>query len=386
MPDIPKIARHRLQAMATAGSHPDADMLSAFLEKSLPERERQPILEHLAHCADCREVIRVSAPPLEAAAPTPSRSEWLTWPVLRWAAAAACVVVVGAAVTLHYRDQGRMTSSQQLIETFSEEKTAAVADKADADKKVEPEARLQSPSREPAPAPAQPALVSPSAVQERAKQLDAQKLSAPAAPQSSDLPATTRQLAAAPAPAESLADRDEHAANETVEVTSEGKVAAKAASEPAPGKAKEALANSGARAGVGTLAFSRLNKAEADTLSFNGAQLVPRWTLSSDGTLQRSLDGGKNWATVRVAGDAKFRALAAVGQEIWVGGSAGALYHSLDAGLVWQHVKPVAGDKPLTADIIGVEFTDSQHGKLTASGETWLTSDAGQSWTRQPLP
>ena len=391
MPDIPKIARQRLQAMTTPGSHPDADMLNAFLEKALPERERQPVLEHLAHCADCREVISLSVPPVEGAALSPSRDRRLTWPVLRWAAAAACVVVVGAAVTLHYRDQRRMATSEQgKIETLSEEKaTAIVADKVVADKKAQTGVR-----REPAPAnamvesaPPQRSRATDSYSAKQTIQPDAQKLSAPAAPKSSDLPAAA-QTAAGPAPGDSLADRDERklAVNQTVEAEPEARVATNETPEPAPGKAKEALAKSDSRAAMGVMALKNSYKAEKDIGSLDGALLVPRWTLSADGTLQRSLDGGKNWATVPVAGQAKFRALAAIAQEIWVGGAAGALYHSLDAGSHWLQVKPVAGDKPLTADIIGVEFTDSRHGKLTTSAETWLTSDGGQSWTRQSLP
>ncbi len=43
----------------------------------------------------------------------------------------------------------------------------------------------------------------------------------------------------------------------------------------------------------------------------------------------------------------------------------------------------VNGDA-LSDDIIGVEFTDIQHGKLTTSGgEIWMTADAGQTWQRQ---
>jgi photosystem II stability/assembly factor-like uncharacterized protein len=109
--------------------------------------------------------------------------------------------------------------------------------------------------------------------------------------------------------------------------------------------------------------------------------MVPRWTLSSDGTLQRSLDAGKTWATIPVAGNSVFRALAAVGANIWVGGSGGSLYRSTDAGEHWLRVKPATGGKMLTTDIIGVEFTDANHGKLTTADEQiWITADAGQTW------
>jgi photosystem II stability/assembly factor-like uncharacterized protein len=47
-------------------------------------------------------------------------------------------------------------------------------------------------------------------------------------------------------------------------------------------------------------------------------------------------------------------------------------------------VTPTADGKALDADIIGITFTDASHGKLTTSNhETWITSDAGQSWERK---
>jgi photosystem II stability/assembly factor-like uncharacterized protein len=112
--------------------------------------------------------------------------------------------------------------------------------------------------------------------------------------------------------------------------------------------------------------------------------VAPRWTLTSDGTLQRSLDFGRSWQTVQVASLASFRALAANGKDIWVGGLKGALYHSMDAGQNWAQVQPVAAGLALTDDIIGVEFPDVLHGKLTTSNkETWTTQDGGQSWNKQ---
>jgi photosystem II stability/assembly factor-like uncharacterized protein len=112
--------------------------------------------------------------------------------------------------------------------------------------------------------------------------------------------------------------------------------------------------------------------------------LMPRWTLTSDGTLLRSFDEGKTWKTIQVSDNAAFRALSAVGQDIWVGGIGGALFHSSNAGQDWQQISPVAGEKTLQADIIGVEFTDRQHGKLsTADSETWITADGGESWHQQ---
>lgn len=111
---------------------------------------------------------------------------------------------------------------------------------------------------------------------------------------------------------------------------------------------------------------------------------VSRWTISSDGRLEHSIDSGKTWQPVAVADNGTFRALSANGPDLWVGGAAGLLYHSPDAGGHWMRVKPAAGSTNLTADIAAIEFTDTRQGKITASnGEVWMTEDAGQSWRKQ---
>src|SRR5579872_1804555 len=101
MEQLPKIVTQRLQATAKPGVHPDPDLLTAFAENSLGERERSQVLQHLAQCGDCRSVVTLALPEAEQAfATAPLKSPWLSWPVLRWGALAACVVVVSAAVTL----------------------------------------------------------------------------------------------------------------------------------------------------------------------------------------------------------------------------------------------------------------------------------------------
>jgi photosystem II stability/assembly factor-like uncharacterized protein len=143
---------------------------------------------------------------------------------------------------------------------------------------------------------------------------------------------------------------------------------------------------------------------------------LPRWTISSAGALQRSLDQGRTWQTVDVNAtsaaasrpelaasqsvakqknvDRKvlkkqsaaptFRVVAAAGANVWVGGSGGALYHSLDAGDSWLRVQPYSNGSILTGDIVSLDFPDSQRGKIaTATSEVWTTTDAGQSWQKQ---
>ena len=105
MEKLPKIVGERLKAAAIAVDHPDADVLTAFSERSLPDRERSQVLEHLARCGECRDVIALSLPAEEPTALVvrPVRGGWLTWPRLRWGLAAAGVIVVGSFGVLRYR-------------------------------------------------------------------------------------------------------------------------------------------------------------------------------------------------------------------------------------------------------------------------------------------
>lgn len=150
---------------------------------------------------------------------------------------------------------------------------------------------------------------------------------------------------------------------------------------------------------------------------------APRWSVTSAGGLQRSIDQGKTWQAVDVSaipasstnstsvevvsktsratkakpsekdsgkagnqslGSVTFRAIAAAGSEVWAGGNAGALYHSADSGSHWTRVAPAVGGMILTGDIIRVDFPDAQHGSVsTSSSEVWHTSDDGQTWQKQ---
>ncbi|MFZ0731804.1 MAG: hypothetical protein WAM79_05735 [Candidatus Sulfotelmatobacter sp.] len=105
MTDVPKIVRERLKTALPRGAHPDADLLTAFSERSLPESERRLVLEHLACCVDCREIVSLALPE-EASVPTPAQAPsatWLAWPTLRWAFVAAGILVIASLGTVQYR-------------------------------------------------------------------------------------------------------------------------------------------------------------------------------------------------------------------------------------------------------------------------------------------
>jgi hypothetical protein len=56
MSELPKFVVDHLRNAQPIGEHPDADLLTAFAEQSLGERERTSVLLHLSTCPDCREM------------------------------------------------------------------------------------------------------------------------------------------------------------------------------------------------------------------------------------------------------------------------------------------------------------------------------------------
>jgi hypothetical protein len=66
MPEVPKIVHHRLRATMPEQPHPEADVLTAFAEQALSASERDGVLQHLALCGDCRDVIALVLPAMDA--------------------------------------------------------------------------------------------------------------------------------------------------------------------------------------------------------------------------------------------------------------------------------------------------------------------------------
>ncbi len=181
MERVPQIVSERLKAGAPVVDHPDADLLTAFAERSLSKPERATLVEHLARCGECREIVALALPAsddLQQTA-TPSATGLLTWPVLRWGLIAAGILAVASFGVMQYQRRSSMLAFQ--------------ASHQEAESKVAKNLPVASPSTEPAEerdktqTPA--AFASPERKEEQAAASSGPVPAAPAPP-----PAMTRQL------------------------------------------------------------------------------------------------------------------------------------------------------------------------------------------------
>jgi hypothetical protein len=490
MQSVPKIVLERLKAAPSVGVHPDADVLTAFAERSLPDVERAVVLEHVARCGDCRDVVALALPETAAALPRPlpARTPWLTWPALRWGFVAAGVVAISWFGVLQYSRRAQVatmvakesapggpgaplaakTETGVRTDQSERDKLSSTAPSGDSlsataagPRVVEPKIpSLRAPepsltsSTETGSAPARslarntrnrgsiggpipPGLKMPLQLQQQ-NSANANGSSAPAMDTATRAKQHGADIAAnkIPTSSETVTVEVQSAATQ-VDVRDENQSAqlqASAAPQPSSsnpsanpasneesrvGKAKEATVTSSdtmqltASAPPVPIAVPRVM--EAVTLI-----PPPRWTITAAGGLQRSFDQGNTWQDVdvnaasaiasystalevaasskavkkdkeadrktlkRIASPLTFRAVAAAGAEVWAGGSGGTLYHSVDAGARWTRVVPVSAGTALSSDIIGLDFPDARHGKITTSTtEIWTTTDGGQTWQKQ---
>lgn len=430
MQDVPKIVRERLRATPAVNHlHPDADVLTAFAERSLTQRERAGVLEHLARCGDCRDIVALAVPAAEDVAqlqpalkPSP---RWLTWPALRWGLAAVGIVAIASIGFVQYKHSHegttvayRAPAPQAAKEAKSEPVSAnAPAAPAQAEKPAESRLRENVPAAQsnetvsvnatpPAPPTAgtgrtmNPPLQRFAHGPKMATQWQQQN-AVQASPQSAVKQQASDEMAAKALPS----------ASEMVEVQNQA-VQVEAEAAPPASTGYDSLSTNVARAKP---AAQPAPAAPGGGASIGGVTSAsPRWTISSSGGLERSYDQGRTWEPVDVnraqarmdataamlkakdadvsyqaakkasAGNPVFRAVAVNGAEVWAGGSNGALYHSVDSGNHWTRVVPGVGGTTLSGDITALEFPDSQHCTAsTSTGEVWSTGDGGQTWQRQ---
>jgi hypothetical protein len=336
MESVPKVVVKRLQSPA-AESHPDADLLTAFAEQSLGGAERDRIVEHLARCGDCREVVSLALPPQVESQPlADNRVNWFQWTLLRgsalrWAAVAVGVVLIASIATLQYRRQQGRELTSNAIEAKPAIATPAQSSQP-ASQAALPEAgaredklalsRPQTDITENKPARSEATIVLPranSAVTSRgaiggpivrsepsqvlnfAPRHDSVLVGTPATS-----PAGRQNPSPAPAPQTVVvggAVQTLGAQSETVEVTAQSAPQIQIQDQLIQNETAEQSAD---RVGKAKPASAQASLAMAPPSLHSEPILMkgvaaPRWSISASGTLQRSFDGGQTWQEVNVA-------------------------------------------------------------------------------------
>jgi Putative zinc-finger len=458
MTEVPKIVYDRLRAagpesdlaaQSTPGlgrpepPHPNADLLTAFAEQALSATERDVVLEHLALCGDCREVVALALPdagmaavPAVAnsdagrAAAAKSQPNWLSsprlaWPGLRWAALAAGIAVAASLVLLHPGKLNQATppsASPVVVHTTLPAASPQIASPTVASSPIASSPMtLSSTIRSSVPAEAGPAKTDVARTTPELR-LSKKLKAGQAGPtitqeQSGMLLADNRAgvsrvdrpvaAAAASAPAVEPPQSAPRSVTETVEVTAasgametessslNGAVARNDA--PAIEKAKPALQDevivaprkTGAAAGAASAQLQGRNVMSVVNLPPSPNQtLAPSvtWVITA-GVLQRSLDGGHSWQNALHA-DHPLLCYASHVPDLWTGGQAATLFHSVDNGVTWLQVQPSSNGHLLSSDITRIDLREMEGGPAqilvsTNSNEVWSSGDGGKTWQKK---
>jgi hypothetical protein len=437
MTEVPKIVYDRLRAAAPERAHPDADLLAAFAEQALSATERDGVLQHLALCGDCREVVALALPAADMVPPrtapqtadedsvriTASRADspaqpkltFAAWPTLRWAALAAGVVVVAAVLLVHpgKLNQATLPSTNPQVATTAP-----------------PASGLQTPSSS---APSSP-IASPPADQfavlaetneprrkselQLSRKLKAGQVVTPS-PQreSGTLLADNKKdsgladkLAAAPSARARAFAYDARSSRVATETAGASGAAAAVTTEPstenvlmarnnaprndAPAieKAKpapqemevneEQKAQAAAVPGPArSLTRNVMSAAKLASPASQSLAVAPHvtWAITG-GVLQRSLDSGQSWQDALHA-DHPLLCYASHDADVWTGGRVGTLFHSADGGVTWAQVQPSVKARQLSSDITHIEVRGESRDDARPPAEILLSTSNSETWS-----
>jgi photosystem II stability/assembly factor-like uncharacterized protein len=341
MQDVPKVVLKRLQDTGAGGTHPDADLLTAFAEQSLVESERARVMDHLSRCSDCREVLALALPAMEAVAVAasagPADSRWFTWPVLRWGVAVAGIIAIASIGIVQYRQRQKgatLISSlashnettaapqqalpqsapayevQEAVRQAENEKQAQIQKQAQAQQwaltnraDTSAENMLARSANPASPAARAMHIGPPGTTASGSIRTGSAGVAAPKAALSARRDTfavaagaknTTPEAAPRPAPSPSASQAVEVVESQAAPVTATAK---NQVSDHLDEKQKELQSQNDSSKSLSVLEAKDVAAAQLAS----GTQLVsPQWSISADGALQRSLDEGKTWLDVDV--------------------------------------------------------------------------------------
>ena len=395
MIEVPKIVQDRLRAASPERAlsdtamvdmvHPDANLLTAFTEQALSAAERDGILQHLALCEECREVMALALPGAEVvAAPAAGEAEpgrviristkargsglgMLTRPSMRWAALAAGVVIAASVLLV------RPGKLNQPVAPSVNHQTATIAST------TPPGSSL------PVGSSSSDRVVGDNAVRdasddERSKsgkllskkepphRLKTGRASAPPSTGQNETVETSGDIAlVSPSVTSGLMARNEMPAIERAK----------------PAFPENTAPSAEANGPQTDQPASRPVAAQTSAPASLSLTQNVTWAITS-GALQRSLDNGQTWQNALRA-DHLLLCYASHGQDVWAGGQSGTIFRSVDGGITWAQVKPSFKDQVLSSDISRIDILGAVDGTesisvSTSDHERWSSLDSGNTW------
>ena len=380
MAELPKIVRSRLAEQRFADqAHPDANLLAAFAEQTLLERERAAVSAHLAQCAECRESLALASPAQEPAvvSVTTKRHWFFEW---RWvgAAAAACCVI---AVALQYRVQPPAVKKASCAVTLpAGPAPAPSAEQPGTQFAATPKLKAEHLKK------ALQVPPSPTVAQEQSPPIVMPQLGTSAA-EKNPSPVLTTQVEP-PAPSEQAKSLLPSGLDPNA-LRAEPAETARAQKDVAALQAQRGIRPQADAFAQGMVARGRVAAARSVT-RVSGPTVL--WSINAstanagktNGVVERSLDSGQTWEAAPLSGDVSFRTVVSTGQHVWAGGTNGALFHSADGGAHWDRITVSDESAKLTGTIVNIDAGDRNLIKVTtSSGEKWFSSNGGRQWKRQ---
>ncbi|HEX7138619.1 MAG TPA: hypothetical protein VF219_12255 [Vicinamibacterales bacterium] len=335
----------------------DADTLAAWSDGTLRARERAAVESHASSCVRCQALLAAMA---RTTAPAHARRWWRTsalgWLVPIAAAAAGVVLWIN------------FPRTTRLSQSAPPPASAAAASQTSLSAPVPPPVASAALRGEPTASPDYPAASKEAGARRRQTRPDEERAAAKEAAQSASqealantAPSGARDAAAAPPAVPAPA------AAETTRQFAAGASAAAPKSQTPPR----------AMADVATSVTSREAPAKMEPARTEIVSPNPniRWRILTDGSIERSIDGGRTWQTQSTVAPALTAGVAPSPTTCWLVGHGGIVVLSID-GRTWQRV-PI----PEAIDLTFITASDAANATVTAAdGRTFSTLDGGKTW------
>jgi len=381
--ELPKSVEGRLRAVSARrepGEHPSAEQLSAFCGQALEGGERKGVVEHLAGCAACREIVALAS--VDARAGEPVSGDELSrgrggLRFFRWSATAAALVISAVLVMVAVREEKPRQQAAQQNEIAMEREAAAPA----AQKATEtvPSAAQNAPASA-ASAEHVERASGLAAEKDAAKERSSEQEKKSVAMASADRVVKENKPASAEESAETMAQRSaEPMAAPTSAPAETSAKAADAAASPAMMSAQAAPMAMAKAAPSNAEATMTAPAGAADEKSFGmaarRAKIAAFWRVQ-DGRLETSIDG-QSWSAAAIPPGEKILSFAREGNRL-AAISAEHVFISTDAGVIFHEAS--TGWKPPLA---GVAVLQGQVVVTDAADTVWVSRDHGASWSKR---